>query len=154
MLEIGEKMPTFEADAFPTGKLSAEELKGKKALICFYPRDNTPGCTVQAQDFRDAYAKFKKLGVAVIGISRDSLKSHQNFCGKYDLPFPLIADTDEALCNAFGVIKQKNMYGKKVFGIERSTFLFDAHGVLRHAWRGVKIPEHVQDVLGIAKTLD
>ena len=109
-------------------------------VLYFYPKDNTPGCTTESQDFRDLHAEFLSASAVVVGISRDSLKSHENFKAKYELPFPLISDADETVCNLYGVIKQKNMYGKQVRGIERSTFLIDAYGVLVQEWRGVKVP--------------
>ena len=132
-------------------KLSA--TRGKSLVIYFYPKDNTPGCTTESQQFRDLYADFKKAGCEVVGISRDSLKSHENFKAKFTLPFALLADTEEAACELFRVIKLKNMYGKQVHGIERSTFVLDRHGVLRHEWRGVKADGHAQEVLQVVLTL-
>src|SRR5665647_2556996 len=111
---------------------------GKHLVIYFYPKDNTPGCTTEAQQFRDVYANFKKANCEVVGISRDSLKSHENFKAKFTLPFELLSDAEETACNLFGVIKRKNMYGKQVRGIERSTFVFDKDGILRREWRGLK----------------
>jgi thioredoxin-dependent peroxiredoxin len=128
--------------------------RGKHLVIYFYPKDNTPGCTTEAQQFRDLYAKFKKVHCEVVGISRDSLKSHENFKAKFTLPFALLADTDETACNLFGVIKQKNMYGKQVRGIERSTFVFDKDGVLCREWRGLKADGHAQEVLDFVITLN
>ncbi len=128
--------------------------RGKHLVIYFYPKDNTPGCTTEAQQFRDSYAKFRKANCEVVGISRDSIKSHENFKAKFTLPFALLSDADETVCNRFGVIKMKNMYGKQVRGIERSTFVFDKSGALRQEWRGVKVPEHVQDVLDFVNTLN
>lgn len=122
-------------------------------VVYFYPKDNTPGCTTEAQQFRDLYPQFQALGVDVFGISRDSVKSHENFKAKYELPFELISDQEEKACEAFNVIKMKNMYGKKVRGIERSTFVFDADGSLRREWRGVKVAGHAQEVLDFVKTL-
>ena len=122
-------------------------------MIYFYPKDNTPGCTTEAQQFRDLYADFLKAGCEVVGISRDSIKSHENFKAKFTLPFALLSDAEETVCQQFGVIKLKNMYGKQVRGIERSTFVLDAQGILRREWRGVKIPGHVQEVLEYVKTL-
>lgn len=136
-----------------TDTLTLQSFKGKALVLYFYPRDNTPGCTQQGQDFRDHYKKFKASDAEVVGVSRDTLKSHQKFTEKYDFPFPLIADPDEVLCNQFGVMKEKNMYGKKVRGIERSTFLFNAKGTLVESWRGVKIPGHVEEVLAAVKAL-
>lgn len=125
--------------------LSAQ--RGKKVVIFFYPKDSTPGCTREAQDFRDMQADFVSAGAVVVGISRDSIKSHENFKLKQGLNFELLADTEEVVCQQFAVIKQKKMYGKDVRGIERSTFLVDAQGLLRQVWRGVKVEGHVQAVL-------
>ena len=128
--------------------------RGKHLVIYFYPKDNTPGCTTEAMQFRDLYAKFRKAGCEVVGISRDSLKSHDNFKAKFTLPFELLADADEVACELFGVIKLKNMYGKQVRGIERSTFVFDKDGMLRREWRGLKADGHAQEVLDFVTTLN
>ena len=133
---------------------SLSAVHGRHLVLYFYPKDNTPGCTTQAQQFRDLYPDFLAANCVVIGVSRDSLKSHENFKTKFTLPFELVADTDEALCQLFGVMKQKMMYGKQVRGIERSTFVFDATGVLRQEWRGVKVAEHAVEVLGVVKSLN
>lgn len=133
---------------------SLSGVRGKHLVIYFYPKDNTPGCITEAQQFRDAYAKFKKANCEVVGISRDSLKSHENFKAKFTLPFALLSDVDETACNLFGVIKQKNMYGKQVRGIERSTFVFDKDGILRREWRGLKADGHAQEVLDFVTTLN
>ena len=133
-------------------KLSA--ARGKSLVLYFYPKDNTPGCTAESQQFRDLYEDFQKAGCEVAGISRDSIKSHENFKAKFTLPFPLLSDADETVCDLFAVIKQKNMYGKKVRGIERSTFVFDKDGILRHEWRGLKADGHAQEVLDFVKTLN
>ena len=122
-------------------------------VLYFYPKDNTPGCTTETIDFRDHHDAFIASGCKVFGISRDSLKSHENFKAKFELPFELISDTDELACNAFSVIKLKNMYGKQVRGIERSTFLIDEQGRIAAEWRGVKVPGHVQAVLDAVKSL-
>jgi peroxiredoxin Q/BCP len=150
---IGKKIPAFAAVATNGATISAKELAGKPFVIYFYPKDDTPGCTLEGQDFRDQHPKFKRLGVKVLGVSRDSIASHDKFRKKYSLPFDLIADTEEKLCRQFDVIKEKNMYGKKVLGIERSTFLVDADGVLRKEWRKVKVGGHVGEVLDAAKEL-
>jgi len=134
-----------------TFKLSA--LLGKTVVLYFYPKDNTPGCTTEGQHFRDLHAQFVKAGSAVFGISRDSIKSHENFKAKMAFPFDLLSDSEEHACKAFGVIKMKNLYGKKVRGIERSTFVVDSNGIVRREWRGVKVPGHVQEVLEFVKTL-
>lgn len=129
-------------------------LRGNHLVIYFYPKDNTPGCTTEAQQFRDLYPAFVAANCEVVGISRDSLKSHENFKAKFSLPFHLLSDSDETVCNLFGVMKMKNMYGKQVRGIERSTFVFDQAGVLRQEWRGVKVPGHVQQVLDFVQSLN
>lgn len=141
-VEVDRQVPDFTAPA-TGGDISLSGLKGRKLVLYFYPKDNTPGCTTEGLQFRDLYPKFTKAGAEVIGVSRDSLRSHDNFKAKLELPFPLISDADEALCTLFDVIKMKKMYGKEVRGIERSTFLIDADGVLRQAWRGIKVPGHV-----------
>jgi peroxiredoxin Q/BCP len=128
--------------------------RGKHLVIYFYPKDNTPGCTTEAQQFRDLYAKFKKANCEVVGISRDSLKSHENFKAKFTLPFALLSDADETACNLFGTIKLKNMYGKQVRGIERSTFVFDKDGILRQEWRSLNADGHAQEVLDFVTTLN
>lgn len=126
-------------------RLSA--VKSRRVVLYFYPKDNTPGCTIEASQFRDLHARFLKAGCSVYGISRDSLKSHENFKAKMGFPFELLSDEDEKVCNQFGVMKMKNMYGKKVRGIERSTFVLDRDRVIRREWRGVKVPGHAQEVL-------
>jgi peroxiredoxin Q/BCP len=128
--------------------------RGKHLVIYFYPKDNTPGCTTEAQQFRDLYAGFNKASCEVVGVSRDSLKSHENFKAKFTLPFALLSDADETACKLFGVIKQKNMYGKQVRGIERSTFVFDKDGILQKEWRGLKADGHAQEVLDFVITLN
>jgi peroxiredoxin Q/BCP len=150
---IGKKIPAFSATATNGVTITNRDLAGKPFVIYFYPKDDTPGCTLEGQGFRDQHAKFKRLGVRVLGVSRDSLASHEKFRQKHSLPFDLLADTDERLCRQFAVIKEKNMYGKKVLGIERSTFLVDAEGVLRREWRKVKVDGHVGEVLDAAKDL-
>ena len=129
------------------------ESKARLLVIYFYPKDNTPGCTTEGLNFRDLYPEFRKAGCDIVGISRDSLRSHENFKAKMGFPFDLLSDEDEKVCNLFGVIKMKNMYGKQVRGIERSTFVLDANRVLRREWRGVKVPGHVQEVLDFAKAV-
>jgi peroxiredoxin Q/BCP len=150
---IGKKIPAFSAIATNGVTITNKDLAGKPYVIYFYPKDDTPGCTIEGQDFRDQHARFRRLGAKVLGVSRDSIASHDKFRRKYSLPFDLIADTDERLCQQFGVIKEKNMYGRKVLGIERSTFLVDAAGVLRREWRKVKVDGHVDEVLNAAKDL-
>jgi peroxiredoxin Q/BCP len=129
------------------GDFTLSDHRGRIVVLYFYPKDNTPGCTTEGEQFRDAYRKFVKAGAIVVGCSRDSLKSHENFKAKMNFPFELISDADEKLCGQFDVIKMKNMYGKKVRGIERSTFLIDGAGRLVQEWRGVKVPGHVDEVL-------
>ena len=129
------------------------KVKEKFLVLYFYPKDNTPGCTNESIQFRDLYQEFRKLGCGIYGISRDSLKSHENFKAKHGFPFDLLADTEEKACAQFGVIKMKNMYGRQVRGIERSTFVLDREHVIRREWRGIKVPGHVQEVFDFVKTL-
>ena len=151
---LGKKIPSFNLPATGDGKIRLSDLKGRQFVLYFYPKDSTPGCTLEGQDFRDQYSKFKRQNTEIIGVSRDSLKSHENFKAKQNFPFDLISDTEETLCNIFDVIKMKNMYGKQVRGIERSTFLIDAEGKLRNEWRKVKVKGHVDEVLEAAKALN
>ena len=151
---VGKKVPAFSAVI--TGeqaKWKLADAAGEKLVIYFYPKDMTTGCTKESQDFRDRHAAFRKAKVRVIGVSRDSLKSHDKFREKEKLPFDLLSDEDEKVCKLFDVIKLKNMYGRKVRGIVRSTFVVDEKGVLRQEWRGVKVPGHVQEVLNFVKAL-
>ena len=143
----------FECQATGNGIFRLSACRGKILILYFYPKDSTPGCTTEAQQFRDLYPEFAETGCLIAGVSRDSIKSHENFKTKQDLLFPLLSDTDEALCNQFSVIKEKKLYGKLVRGIERSTFVIDGSGVLRREWRGVKTPGHAQEVLDFVKTL-
>lgn len=128
-------------------------IRSKSLVIYFYPKDNTPGCTSEAQQFRDLYAEFQKAGSEIVGISRDSIKSHEGFKTRFTLPFALLSDADEVACNLFGVMKQKMMYGKQVRGIERSTFVLDDKGIIRKEWRGLKADGHAQEVLAFVQTL-
>lgn len=128
--------------------------KGRHVVVYFYPKDNTPGCTTEGQAFRDQFSAFQAANCDIVGISRDSLKSHENFKAKMEFPFELLSDGDETVCEQFGVMKLKNMYGKQVRGIERSTFVIDRNGVLRKEWRGVKVPGHVEEVLAFVQTLN
>src|SRR5690606_18909238 len=137
--EVGKKIPAFEAQTTGGGTISRDELAGTPFVLYFYPKDDTPGCTAEGIDFRDQYAKFKRRKIRVFGVSRDSLASHEKFKAKYSLPFELISDQDETLCRLFDVIKEKNMYGRETLGVERSTFLIDADGVLRRERRKVKV---------------
>jgi peroxiredoxin Q/BCP len=151
-LQTGRKVPAFHADS-TAGAFSLAQQRGHALVLYFYPKDNTPGCTTESRDFALAHERFAAAGARVAGVSRDSLASHERFAAKFELPFPLLSDPDEALCELFGVMKMKNMYGKTVRGIERSTFLIDAQGVLRQEWRGVKVPGHVDAVLQAAAAL-
>jgi thioredoxin-dependent peroxiredoxin len=153
MPAVGKKIGAFAAPATTDSEVSARSLLGKPYVIYFYPKDDTPGCTTEGEEFRDLYAKFERLGVGVWGVSRDSLASHEKFKAKYGFPFELISDQSETLCKTFDVIMMKNMYGKKVRGIERSTFLIDAKGVLRQEWRKVKVQGHAAEVLKAAQLL-
>lgn len=149
---IGRKVPDFSA-ASTGGEVRLSKLKGRKLVLFFYPKDNTPGCTNEAGDFRDLHAAFAEAGAVVLGVSRDSLKSHEGFKGKLGLPYELVSDPDEALCEQFGVMKLKTMYGRQVRGIERSTFVIDTAGKLAHEWRGVKVPGHVAEVLEVVRSI-
>jgi peroxiredoxin Q/BCP len=148
-----DRLPNFDVAVTPDTRLRHDQVLGKPAIFYFYPKDATPGCTREGQDFAAAWPELQRRGIQLYGISRDSLRSHLNFQHKFELPFPLIADTDEALCSAFGVIGEKMMYGRRVRGIERSTFLFDADGALLRAWRKLKVPGHVAEVLAVAAEL-
>jgi peroxiredoxin Q/BCP len=146
-------VPEFEAAATGGTTFRLSAARGKPLVLYFYPKDNTPGCTDEGIQFRDLHGEFEKLGWSVYGVSRDSIKSHEGFKAKMSFPFQLLSDPDEALCQMFGVMKMKNMYGKQVRGIERSTFVVDADGVVRREWRGVKVPGHAQEVLDFVKSL-
>ncbi len=154
-VSINKKVPAFSTIATckePEGqKISLKDFKGSNLVIYFYPKDNTPGCTQEGQDFRDNYSKFKRAKTIVFGVSRDSIKVHTNFKTKHEFPFELISDPDEELCKLFDVIKLKKNYGREYMGIERSTFLIDSEGVLREEWRSVKVKGHVDEVLAAAK---
>ncbi|HWL28303.1 MAG TPA: peroxiredoxin, partial [Burkholderiaceae bacterium] len=143
---VGQAIPPFTATS-THGDVSTDDLRGQYSILYFYPKDNTPGCTTQAQNFRDRHDEFDAAGCRIFGISRDTLKSHEGFTSKQALPYPLISDPDERLCELFGVMKLKNMYGKQVRGIERSTFLVNPEGVLVKEWRGLRVPGHVDEVL-------
>jgi peroxiredoxin Q/BCP len=149
---IGKPAPLFTADS-TIGQISLEQCRGRAVVLYFYPKDNTPGCTTEGQDFRDLHEEFLEGSTVVVGVSRDSLKSHESFICKYEFPFPLISDQEETVCKLYDVIKQKNMYGKQVRGIERSTFLIDAYGVLVQEWRGVRVPGHAKEVLQASRSI-
>jgi len=153
MVKIGKKVARFSLPATGDKTLSLDDFKGSKLVIYFYPKDNTPGCTLEGQDFRDRYPEFRKAGTAILGVSRDSVKSHENFKAKQNFPFDLLSDADEKLCRQFDVIHEKSMYGRKVMGVVRSTFLLDAGGVLRQEWRKVKVKGHADEVLAAAQAL-
>ena len=150
---LNKPLPDFEALATNGVKYTPQAYAGQIVVLYFYPKDNTPGCTTEAMQFRDKYKDFVKAGAVVFGVSRDNMKSHDEFKAKLELPFELIADTEEKMCHMFGVVKNKIMYGKKVKGIERSTFLIDADGILVQEWRGLKVPGHVEQVLKAVKAL-
>ncbi len=150
---IGKKVPAFSLDATGEQKISLSSLKGKNVVLYFYPKDNTPGCTTESQNFRDSAEKFSKSNTVILGVSRDSIRSHENFKAKHDMPFELISDPDEKLCAIFDVIKLKKLYGREYMGVERSTFLIDSKGVLRNEWRKVKVKGHVDEVLEAALAL-
>lgn len=152
-VSIGKKVPNFESPATGEQNLKLSAFKGKKVVLYFYPRDSTPGCTTEGQDFRDNHNKFKLANTVILGVSRDSIKSHENFKAKQEFPFELLSDKEENLCTLFDVIKEKMLYGKKHMGIERSTFLIDEKGVLRNEWRKVKVTGHVEEVLTAAKAI-
>lgn len=147
MPELGKKVPKLQGVTGDGSTLKLDSLKGQWVVLYFYPKDSTPGCTTEAKDFRDLYPKFKKRHAEIIGVSRDSVKSHANFASKQELPFPLLSDADETWCNAFDVIHEKVLYGKRHMGVVRSTFLIDPDGKLAAEWRGVKVPGHAQAVL-------
>ena len=150
---LGDAVADFELPATGDQIIRLSDLRGKKVVLYFYPKDSTPGCTLEGQAFRDLHAKFKRAGAVILGVSRDSLKAHENFKAKQAFPFELLSDKEEALCRRFDVIKEKNMYGKKVMGVERSTFLIDAEGALRAEWRKVKVDGHAEAVLQAVKGL-
>lgn len=152
-LLLNQSVTDFELPATSGKTFKLSDFRGKALVLYFYPKDSTPGCTTQGMQFRDHFAEFQKANCEIFGISRDSLKSHENFKAKFTFPFELLADTEELACGIFGVIKMKNMYGKQVRGIERSTFVIDKNGLLSHEWRGVKVDGHVPEVLKIIQTL-
>ena len=149
----GKAVKDFSLPSTGGGTFKLSDQRGKTLVVYFYPKDNTPGCTLEGADFRDRHKEFARAGAVVVGVSRDSLKSHEGFKAKMKFPFELLSDTDEKLCTQFGVMKMKNMYGKKVRGIERSTFVLDGEGAIAREWRGVKGPGHVEEVLSFVKTL-
>lgn len=153
-IEAGDKAPQFDLPTDGGGSISLPELKGHRFVLYFYPKDDTSGCTKEAEAFRDRMQRFEDLNTKVIGVSKDSVAKHDKFKAKYNLPFPLISDEEATLCKAFGVWKEKSMYGKKYMGIERSTFVIDETGTIRNAWRKVKVAGHVDEVLDAVLLLE
>jgi len=150
---LGKPVPDFELPGTGDTRFRLADMKGKAVVLYFYPKDNTPGCTSESQDFRDLYPEFVGAGAEVFGISRDSLKSHENFKAKYSFPFELLSDADESACKLFDVLKEKFMYGRKTMGIERSTFLVGKDGKLAKEWRKVRVAGHVDEVLEAVRAL-
>ena len=153
MVAIGKKVKNFSRPATGDKDISLKDLAGKKVVLYFYPKDSTPGCTLEGQDFRDLHARFKRQNTVILGVSMDSIASHEKFRAKQKFPFDLLSDPDGKLCEKFDVIREKNMYGRKFMGIERSTFLLDDSGKLRREWRKVKVKGHAEEVLAAAKEL-
>jgi peroxiredoxin Q/BCP len=153
MVELGKPAPDFKLPTDGGGSIALKDLRGRKVVIYFYPKDDTPGCTTEACGFRDTMPDFAKVDAAVIGISKDSVARHDKFKAKYDLPFTLASDEDGKVCEAYGTWVEKSLYGRKYMGIDRATFLIDEKGVLRGAWRKVKVKGHVEEVLAAAKAL-
>jgi thioredoxin-dependent peroxiredoxin len=153
MVDVGEKAPEFSMATDSGGTVSLAALKGKKVVLYFYPKDDTPGCTKEACAFRDAMPDFSGIDAEIIGVSKDSAAKHDKFKAKYDLPFTLASDEESDICERYGVWVEKNMYGKKYMGIERATFLIDGEGIVRNVWRKVKVPGHAEAVLEAAKSL-
>jgi peroxiredoxin Q/BCP len=150
---LGKPVPDFSLPSTGGVPFQLSTTRGSKVVLYFYPKDNTPGCTTEGSDFRELHKEFMRAGAQVFGLSRDSVKSHEGFKAKMEFPFELLADPEERVCEQFGVMKQKLMYGKKVRGIERSTFVIDDQGRLAREWRGVKVPGHAQEVLNFVKAL-
>ena len=150
---VGLKVPDFEIASTGNRTFKLSAVLGRPLVLYFYPKDNTPGCTTEGQEFRDLYGEFARCGCAVYGVSRDSIKSHEGFKAKMSFPFELLSDPDEKVCTLFGVMKMKNMYGKQVRGVERSTFVIDQAGVVRMEWRGLKVPGHAREVFEFVKSL-
>jgi peroxiredoxin Q/BCP len=153
VVAIGKKTPAFSLPSTGGKGWKLADAAGGKLVVYFYPRDNTPGCTKEGEAFRDLYPAFRKAGAAIVGVSPDSVQSHEKFRTKMSFPFELLADVDHAVCDLFGVFKEKSMYGRKFMGVERSTFLIDGSGVLRQEWRKVKVPGHAEAVLAAVKAL-
>ena len=153
MVTTGKKVPQFALPATGDKTLSLKDFSGTPLVLYFYPKDNTPGCTLEGQDFRDAYPQFLKAGARILGVSRDSVKAHEGFKAKQKFPFDLLSDADGTLCKTFDVIREKSLYGRKFMGIERSTFLIDKKGILRQEWRKLSVKGHVAEVLHAVQSL-
>jgi peroxiredoxin Q/BCP len=153
VVAVGKQTPAFSLPSTGAKRWKLADAAGGKLVVYFYPRDNTTGCTKEGEAFRDLYPAFRKAGAAIVGVSPDSVQSHEKFKAKMSFPFELLADEDHAVCNLFGVFKEKSLYGRKYMGVERSTFLIDASGVLREEWRKVKVPGHAEAVLAAVKAL-
>lgn len=151
--QVGAPAPNFDTASTAGGQQTLGALAGSRLVLYFYPKDNTSGCTLEGQNFRDLHDQFGAANAVILGVSRESIRSHGNFRAKHDFPFDLLSDPDETLCNAYGVIKEKSMYGRKYMGIERSTFLIDEEGVLRREWRKVKVKGHAEEVLEAVRSL-
>lgn len=154
MVELNHKVEAFELPATGDKQLRLSDFAGKNLVLYFYPKDSTPGCTTEGQNFRDLYPEFQKLNTEILGVSRDSVRKHENFKARQTFPFDLLSDQNESLCNQFGVIKLKKNYGREYMGIERSTFLIDGSGVLRREWRKVKVAGHADEVLEAVRELE
>ena len=153
MVSIGKKVASFSLPATGDKELSLKDFKGTNLVLYFYPKDSTPGCTLEGQNFRDSYQQFREHNTEILGVSRDSLKAHENFKSKQNFPFDLLSDADETLCRQFDVIQEKNMYGRKFMGIVRCTFLIDGEGILRQEWRKVRVKGHAEAVLDAVSAL-
>ena len=153
MLDVGDTIPDFDLPTNGGNSLSRKDLRGKTVVMYFYPKDMTPGCTTEAQEFRDHIKAFVKAGATIVGVSKDSIKRHDNFVAKQELPFQLLSDEDGTLCEDFGVWLEKSMYGKKYMGIQRATFVIDGKGKILHVWAKVKVKGHVEEVLGVVQAL-
>ena len=152
-LTVGDKAPNFEMNTDGDGKITLSDIKGYNVIVYFYPKDDTPGCTKEACEFRDAFPDFSSLDAKIVGVSKDTVGKHNKFKAKYDLPFQLAADEDGSVCDSYGTWVEKSMYGKKYMGIERATFLIDKEGVIRGIWRKVKVKGHVEEVLEASKSI-
>jgi peroxiredoxin Q/BCP len=152
-IKVGKKVPDFRLPATGDQEIALSDYRGRRVVVYFYPKDSTPGCTTEGQDFRDSIHTFRRRKTVILGVSRDSVRSHENFKAKQQFPFDLLSDTDEKVCRLFDVIREKNMYGRKVMGVERSTFLIDEQGILRREWRKVPVKGHVAEVLEAIRAL-